>query len=176
MSARILRPALIVGLFVVSCASPTVTPSPTAIATPAAGPSISAGTDCAAFAPDPAGEFFSPFDVSYDDPTPLDWPTGTLADAGLDESLLNVAADNAGLSTDLQSLLVVRHGKLVFERYFNGSNESEANTIASASKSICPCSRGSPSGRACSRSTRESTNTFRTTWSVGTATSRSKTC
>ena len=136
MSARILRPALIVGLFVVSCASPTVTPSPTAIATPAAGPSISAGTDCAAFAPDPADEFFSPFDVSYDDPTPLDWPTGTLADAGLDESLLNVAADNAGLSTDLQSLLVVRHGKLVFERYFNGSNESEANTIASASKSI----------------------------------------
>ena len=61
---------------------------------------------------------------------------------GLDESLLDAAADNAALSADVRSLLVVRHGKLVFERYFNGSDAGEANTIASASKSILSVATG----------------------------------
>ena len=36
----------------------------------------------------------------------------------------------------------MRHGKLVFERYFNGSDAGEANTIASASKSILSVATG----------------------------------
>ena len=33
-------------------------------------------------------------------------------------------------------MLVIRHGKLVFERYFNGTEASHANSVASLSKSI----------------------------------------
>ena len=36
----------------------------------------------------------------------------------------------------------MRHGKLVFERYFNGSDAGEARTIASASKSILSVATG----------------------------------
>ena len=133
---------LVAALLAVSCASPNPTPKPTATATPTSSQSPTVATNCAAFAPDPSDEFFTPVDVSYEDPTPLDWPTGTLADAGLDESLLNAAADNAALSADVKSLLVVRDGKLVFERYFNGSDAGEANLIASASKSILSVATG----------------------------------
>ncbi len=136
--------ALVVALLVASCATPNPAPSPMATASPtgAATPSPSADTNCAAFIPDPSDEFFTPVDVSYDDPTPLDWPTGTPAEVGLDEELLEAAADNVALSADVRSLLVVRHGKLVFERYFNGSDAGEANTIASASKSILSVATG----------------------------------
>ena len=135
---------LVVALLAASCATPNPAPSPMATATPTATtrPSPSVSTNCAAFAPDPSDEFFTPVDVSYDDPTPLDWPTGTPAEVGLDEALLEAAADNVALSADVRSLLVVRHGKLVFERYFNGSDAGEANTIASASKSILSVATG----------------------------------
>ena len=62
--------------------------------------------------------------------------------SGLDKSFLNAAAENAALSADVQSLLVVRHGKLVFERYFNGSDAGRAHSIASASKSILSVATG----------------------------------
>ncbi len=42
------------------------------------------------------------------------------------------AAVEAGLSETIASLLVTRHGKLAFERYFNG----HANNVHSLSKSI----------------------------------------
>ena len=133
MTARWVRLAVLVALVALSCAAPNVTPT----AAPASSAPVGlADTDCGAFAPDPSHEFFTPPTVSYQDPTPLDWPTGTPTEAGLDESLLDAAADNVALSADVQSLLVVRHGRLVFERYFNGSGPSEANSIASASKSI----------------------------------------
>ena len=132
------RLAGVAALLAVSCTTPTPTQSPTSTARP----SPSVGTNCSAFAPDPSDEFFTPTDVSYVDPAPLDWPTGSPADVGLDEALLNAAADNVALSADVRSLLVVRHGKLVFERYFNGSDAGEANTIASASKSILSVATG----------------------------------
>jgi Tol biopolymer transport system component/CubicO group peptidase (beta-lactamase class C family) len=132
-----LAAALLVG----SCTPSTPTPGPTTSpgATASALPST---TDCAGFAPDPSREFFTPVDVSYADPTPLDWPTATPADVRLDASLLAAAAENVALSDDVRSLLVVRHGKLVFERYFNGSDAAEALTIASASKSILSVATG----------------------------------
>ena len=130
--------ALAAALLVGSCTTSTPTPSPTAVPAP---PSA-ARTDCSAFAPDPSDEFFTPVDISYDDPTPLDWPTGTPADVGLDASLLDAAAGNVELSADVRSLLVVRHGKLVYERYFNGGDAAQALTIASASKSILSVATG----------------------------------
>jgi Tol biopolymer transport system component/CubicO group peptidase (beta-lactamase class C family) len=138
------RVFLAAALFVGSCTVSTPTPDPTSSPGTMALPThpSSTGTDCGAFAPDPSDEFFTPVDVSYDDPTPLDWPTGTPADVGLDASLLAAAADNVALSADVRSLLVVRHGKLVFERYFNGGDAAEALTIASASKSILSVATG----------------------------------
>ncbi|HEU0236704.1 MAG TPA: serine hydrolase [Candidatus Limnocylindrales bacterium] len=134
-----MRLTLVAALLAASCATPTPTRSPTASARPSAQV---AGTDCAAFAPDPSDAFFTPVDVSYQDPTALGWPTGTPADVGLDASLLGAAADNVALSADVRSLLVVRHGKLVFERYFNDSDAGEANLIASVSKSILSVATG----------------------------------
>jgi Tol biopolymer transport system component/CubicO group peptidase (beta-lactamase class C family) len=133
------RLTLVAAFLAASCATPTPTRSPTASAHQSP-PAV--GTDCAAFAPDPSDAFFTPVDVSYQDPTSLDWPTGTPADAGLDASLLDAAADNVALSADVRSLLVVRHGRLVFERYFNGADATEALTIASASKSILSVATG----------------------------------
>src|SRR3990170_2269244 len=79
----VLTAALLVGSCTVS--TPTPTPEPTSSRVATALPTASgwSATDCAAFAPDPSGEFFTPVDVSYDDPTPLDWPTGTPAYVGL---------------------------------------------------------------------------------------------
>lgn len=125
-------------LLLASCAISTPSLRPTGVGTPP----TSSGTNCAAFAPDPGDEFFTPVDVSYDDPTPLEWPTGTPAEVGLDASLLEAAAENVALSADVRSLLIVRDGKLVFERYFNGSDAAEALTIASASKSILSVATG----------------------------------
>jgi CubicO group peptidase (beta-lactamase class C family) len=131
---------VITALLVGSCATPLPTPTPATSST--AGLPDAATTDCSAFAPDPSGEFFGPVDVAYDDPTPLDWPTAAPEDVGLDAAALNQAADNAALSTEVRSLLVARHGKLVFERYFNGGNRAEARSIASASKSMLSVATG----------------------------------
>jgi len=109
------------------------------------GPSVTAGpmvtsdkaaTDCEAFEADPSGSFYTPTDVSFQDAVQPAWPIGTPTEVGLDEELLAAAADNAALSPVVQSMVVVRHGKLVFERYFNGSDAGEANAVASMSKSI----------------------------------------
>jgi CubicO group peptidase (beta-lactamase class C family) len=132
------RLTLVAALVAASCATPK--PPPISTATPP--PPAAVGTDCAAFSPDASGEFFAPVDVSYEDPTPLDWPTGKPADVGLSESLLNAAADNVALSAEVRSLLVARHGKLVYERYYNGSDAAEARTIASAGKSILSVATG----------------------------------
>ena len=120
------RAAWLLLLFVAACApspSPSAAPKPPVFA-------------CADARPDPSRAFFTPTNVSYEDPTPLDWPTGSPREVGLDEALLNRAADNAALSPVVQSILVARDGKLVFERYFNGSDAGEANNVASVSKSI----------------------------------------
>jgi CubicO group peptidase (beta-lactamase class C family) len=98
--------------------------------------SSEAETSCKDVRPHESDAFYAPTDVSFHDPVQPEWPLGTPADVGLDEQLLAAAADNAALSPVVQSLLVVRHGKLVVERYFNGSDAGEANNVASVSKSI----------------------------------------
>lgn len=138
-----MRVAAQVMLLALSCSTCVTTESPGPSPTPTAGQETApARTDCAAFVPDPAAEFFQPLDAVWHDLTPLEWPTAAPEDVGLDASLLAAAEYNAGLSPDIRSLLVVRHGKLVEEHYFNGSDPSEARTIASASKSILSIATG----------------------------------
>ena len=74
--------------------------------------------------------------VTYVDPSPIAWETAAPDEVGLDAARLEEAAVEAALSETIASLLVIRHGKLVFERYFNGSDVSHANDVHSLSKSI----------------------------------------
>ncbi len=74
--------------------------------------------------------------ITYVDPSPLAWQTSEPGEVDLDAARLQTAAVEAGLSETVASLLVIRHGKLVFERYFNGSDASHANNVHSLSKSI----------------------------------------
>jgi CubicO group peptidase (beta-lactamase class C family) len=138
--AGALATSLAVALHLAAACAPAPTASPTAGPTGTPAPAVA--TDCGAFTIDSTNEFFTPPNISYDDPTPIEWATGSAADVALDEALIHGAADNVALSPDVQSLLIVRHGKLVFERYFNGSSASEANAIASASKSILSVATG----------------------------------
>jgi Tol biopolymer transport system component len=74
--------------------------------------------------------------ITYIDPSPLAWDTIEPSEAGLDRTRLEMAAVEAGLSETIASLLVIRHGKLAFERYFNDHDFSHANNLHSLSKSI----------------------------------------
>lgn len=67
------------------------------------------------------------------------WPTASPSEHGLDPAALHSLADaiRAGREfPDLHSLLVVRHGALVFEEYFHGHRAGELHTLQSVSKSI----------------------------------------
>ena len=66
------------------------------------------------------------------------WPAVTPEEAGLDGQRLktlfsNLAGDVHG---DLKGVVILRHGKLVAESYFNGDDESTLHDIRSATKSI----------------------------------------
>ena len=69
------------------------------------------------------------------DPFPVpDWPTGSPESEGLDASALHRAASVAERSGSF-CLLVIRHGVLVAENYWNGSDRSTANPSWSLAKS-----------------------------------------
>lgn len=74
--------------------------------------------------------------ITYIDPSPLAWDVIEPGEVGLDSAQLEKAAVEAGLSETIASLLVIRHGELAFERYFNGHDLSHANNLHSLSKSI----------------------------------------
>lgn len=85
---------------------------------------------------EPGGE---PPDAGSEAPTPYpypdpDWTTGDPADQGLDPAGLDAAA-TAAEDADSYCLLVVRHGVLVYERYFGGTDASTANKSWSIAKS-----------------------------------------
>ena len=58
--------------------------------------------------------------------TSEEWPTATPADARLDANPLEEVAERAarGELGNLHSILVVRDGRLVFERYFRGADQT----------------------------------------------------
>ena len=93
------------------------------------------GRECASFEPDPATPFF-PANETFVDPDPIVWPRIDPAEVELDPAVLEEAAEAMALSPVAASLLVVRHGQLAFERYFNGFTVADANNVHSLSKSI----------------------------------------
>ncbi len=72
------------------------------------------------------------------------WATASLADEGLDEAPIAalidkiLRADPITNPTDIQSLLIARHGHLVLEEYFYGFNEQRVHDMRSASKTFAP--------------------------------------
>lgn len=70
------------------------------------------------------------------------WPTAAWSacspeEQGMDSALLEQASQFIDLNCPTRfSLLVVRNGRLVFERYYHGSRATDANNIKSISKSI----------------------------------------
>ncbi|MEK9136490.1 MAG: serine hydrolase [Bacteroidota bacterium] len=67
-----------------------------------------------------------------------DWRTSTPEAQNLNpDSLTNLAARiEAGVYGEIHSLLVVRTGSLVFERYFRGYNSEMLHPVYSATKSV----------------------------------------
>jgi len=65
-----------------------------------------------------------------------DWPTASLADSGLSDTRLRSldAAIRSGEFKKIGSVLIARHGKLVYASYFDGDAATRHNT-RSATKS-----------------------------------------
>ncbi|MFC4051192.1 serine hydrolase domain-containing protein [Actinomadura syzygii] len=72
----------------------------------------------------------------YRDPRPTEWRRGSPEDQGLNPLRLNQGAAEVSRNDSALSLLVVRHGELVMERYFHGVGRQDSANIHSASKSI----------------------------------------
>jgi CubicO group peptidase (beta-lactamase class C family) len=72
------------------------------------------------------------------------WETGALGDAGVDEKILApliqkiLTADPRDNPLNIHSLLIARHGKLVFEEYFYGFDRDRLHDMRSASKTFAP--------------------------------------
>jgi len=66
------------------------------------------------------------------------WRTAAPAQVGLDGARLNALADRlrSNAIPGLHSLIVVRHGYVALEAYFNGSSASQVHTMQSVSKSV----------------------------------------
>src|SRR2546423_11886087 len=65
-----------------------------------------------------------------------DWPSAAPESAGIASSKLQSAeaAINANDYKKITSVLIARHGKLVYEKYFNGTDASTLRNTRSASK------------------------------------------
>lgn len=80
----------------------------------------------------------------YSPPAQLDdgWPVSTLDKEGIDQStiekfvqkLIDMPMDNVS-SSQIHSLLIARHGKLVLEEYFHGADRDTPHDLRSAAKS-----------------------------------------
>ena len=69
-------------------------------------------------------------------PTGFGWEISTPADLGLDETKLNTAFSEASSEGFINSIVVIRNGKIAAEKYFNGRNFNSYQTIRSVSKSF----------------------------------------
>jgi CubicO group peptidase (beta-lactamase class C family) len=66
----------------------------------------------------------------------FDWPTSTPEAQGIDSPSLERAFQEAAELPFVFSILLVRHGFLVAERYFHGASTAQARSIHSVSKSL----------------------------------------
>lgn len=65
------------------------------------------------------------------------WSTSAPEEQGIDPALLEKADARIGENyPNIYSLLVVRHGMLVYEKYYQGMNEDSANPVYSVTKSV----------------------------------------
>lgn len=68
--------------------------------------------------------------------TGFPWPTAEAEALGLDPSRLAAAARRAAALPNLRSLLLLRHDRLVLERYWRGADAAQASNLKSVSKSM----------------------------------------
>jgi CubicO group peptidase (beta-lactamase class C family) len=83
---------------------------------------------------DPAGSGPPPEPVAADD----GWLESTPAVEGLDAARLDALGDRIadGRYGAIDAVLVARHGRIAYERYFNGWTRDRAHTLQSVSKSV----------------------------------------
>jgi CubicO group peptidase (beta-lactamase class C family) len=93
--------------------------------------------DCNAIWQRPGGGFYES-NPTYTDSgfDPSDWDGPNPGDHHLDTARIDQGVDDLAKSATLQSVAIVRHGKLTYERYVNGGGADKSNNIHSASKSM----------------------------------------
>jgi len=64
------------------------------------------------------------------------WEISTPNELGLNSTILNSAFDEASAKGFINSIIVIRNGKIAAEKYFNGRNFNSYQTIRSVSKSF----------------------------------------
>jgi CubicO group peptidase (beta-lactamase class C family) len=90
---------------------------------------------------EPADHFYAE-NAAYEDPDVIDLREGKPDGLRVDERMLERASADLARTTGAMSFLVMTNGKLVWERYFNGSKATHANNIHSASKAILSLALG----------------------------------
>jgi len=94
------------------------------------------GPRCSGSVGEEANFFGSPSDAVYEDRAVLAWPRSTPAAEGLDPSALEEIGADMAVSHNVRSLVVIRNGTLVYERYFNGGARTTARIVHSIEKSF----------------------------------------
>ncbi len=80
--------------------------------------------------------FYQRSNAPDDQPDDDHWRISTLDAQGIDSSALAPGLAQLAESSTRHSLIIMRHGFIVFERYFNGSRREDSNNIASVSKGM----------------------------------------
>lgn len=85
-----------------------------------------------------SGSGFYESNPTYRDPRDdtATWRFSSPKAQGLDEAVLDAGVNGLARNPSLFSVLIVRHGRLVYERYFHGSARDQSTNVHSASKSI----------------------------------------
>lgn len=71
-----------------------------------------------------------------ENPIGYKWEVSTPAGLGLNESMVEAALTEAGKKEFINSILIIRNGKIAAEKYYNGGNLNSYQTVRSVSKSF----------------------------------------
>lgn len=69
-------------------------------------------------------------------PIGYNWNISTPEEVGLNSTMLNTAFNEASSKSFINSIVVIRNGKIAAEKYFNGGNVNTYQTVRSVSKSF----------------------------------------
>jgi CubicO group peptidase (beta-lactamase class C family) len=102
----------------------------------ATGAATAATVDCGRIAGN--GRTFYESNPTYEDAVDdgADWSPTAPEAQGMDSTKLRTGLTKLGDNSSLFSVLVIRHDRLVAERYYHGSGAQRSNNVHSASKSI----------------------------------------